>query len=749
MNPLFALTRGCRRLGPVLALVVGLQTLSSATALAQAPSLARYVPDKDLLFYLEFQGLDADPAAWKGSALAQVLEETKTGAMMEDLLAQVFDQSIKPVAPFLAKLSGAECVSLLKHIARSGFVVALSGKPGVSPDEVFGVVVFRKAFQPETKATYGKILGAINATGKASMTVKAGHKVVSVVDEKLGPRVDWWVDDAKKEDLILSLRPINTAKILETIDGSAPSAVDNKTRAALLKSAGSMSPAMVMFLEGGFFKTAQLPPALGLAGLERLEYVWGFEGKTTVSIMRIVAPKPRRGLLALFDQPTFQKAAMLPVPEGVETFSAASLDAGKLLDDLTALAASFEPKAEERVKAMLDDVAAKTKIHIKEDVLAQIGPRMVFYNSPSKPSGGFNPLSALTGGAEIPKITIVAEVQNPKAFVRTLDALMIEVNKQLRTAVPTAPPEAGGEAASKRRRPEGSGLEFKPVPTPNSADRAYMLSVPSQLAAILPSSIRPTVRLHDKSLIISMAADSARQAAELKGPGAAGKDFAEALKPIDGELVGVSVDDPRKTVPALLASLPGKVQALANRAAAGPAGLAPPGFGGPGAGPGIGSAPPAGQPGDGAEEEGRRGGSKGNTLGGEPTSPGPQGVPVPPGGGPAAPGGAPAPGAAVVFSVDPDKMPKADEIAPLLFPNTMTVTLSDSAIIYTTRESFPNIAPLFNIPALGSLPGMGGPGGPPPGGTPPPGFGPASGPGLAPPGGSSGGASRPANKLID
>ena len=35
------------------------------------------------------------------------------------------------------------------------------------------------------------------------------------------------------------------------------------------------------------------------------------------------------------------------------------------------------------------------------------------------------------GGAEIPKLTIIAQIDNPTAFARTLDALMIEANKAL------------------------------------------------------------------------------------------------------------------------------------------------------------------------------------------------------------------------------------------------------------------------------------------------------------------------------
>src|SRR5262245_20976869 len=52
-------------------------------------SLARYVPKQDNLFsYLEFDGLDAHRAAWEQSAAYKLLNDTKLGALVEDLARQ-------------------------------------------------------------------------------------------------------------------------------------------------------------------------------------------------------------------------------------------------------------------------------------------------------------------------------------------------------------------------------------------------------------------------------------------------------------------------------------------------------------------------------------------------------------------------------------------------------------------------------------------------------------------------------------
>ena len=55
---------------------------------AGAAPLARYVPLKDLLAYLEFDGLDAHADAWRASAAYKLLNDTKLGTVLEDLALQ-------------------------------------------------------------------------------------------------------------------------------------------------------------------------------------------------------------------------------------------------------------------------------------------------------------------------------------------------------------------------------------------------------------------------------------------------------------------------------------------------------------------------------------------------------------------------------------------------------------------------------------------------------------------------------------
>src|SRR5262249_55869983 len=61
------------------------QTQGPGEPAAPKSSLGRYVPRQDLVFYLEFDGLDAHGEAWQKSAAYKLLNDTKLGALLEDL----------------------------------------------------------------------------------------------------------------------------------------------------------------------------------------------------------------------------------------------------------------------------------------------------------------------------------------------------------------------------------------------------------------------------------------------------------------------------------------------------------------------------------------------------------------------------------------------------------------------------------------------------------------------------------------
>ena len=63
-------------------------------ARAESKPLARYVPKDELIVYAELSGLDAHYDAWRKTATYKMLNETGTGAMLEETLAQTIDAAL-------------------------------------------------------------------------------------------------------------------------------------------------------------------------------------------------------------------------------------------------------------------------------------------------------------------------------------------------------------------------------------------------------------------------------------------------------------------------------------------------------------------------------------------------------------------------------------------------------------------------------------------------------------------------------
>ncbi len=133
-----ALTAGAVRGAVPLVLGWTLIMFSAAAlpALAGDPkpgraALARFFPSQDLVAYVEFDGLDAHPDLWRKTAAYRLLNQTTTGAMLEEIVAQVADRALgsEPRRP----LTGNEWLALVEAVARAGFAFAIV-RARMSPD---------------------------------------------------------------------------------------------------------------------------------------------------------------------------------------------------------------------------------------------------------------------------------------------------------------------------------------------------------------------------------------------------------------------------------------------------------------------------------------------------------------------------------------------------------------------------------------------------------------------------------------
>jgi prepilin-type processing-associated H-X9-DG protein len=537
--------------------VVALALTLAAPADAAEKSLARYVARDDLLVYAEFSGLDAHADAWRKTSTYKLLNETSAGSMLRDVFSQVFEAGLA-TAPPGPRPTGKALVAAFERFARSGFVLGVNGqitppqpgKPGEMPFQV--VIAVRDAGGAELGKGTRQTLDLLHkAAGKSERTTREDGRVVTTITPppNQGPPMAWWFEG---DDLVIAFpgTEASVEKVVETATGKRPSAVDAPIHVELAKTAGNFEPVFVSYAD--LSKLPPLPPTLGLAGIKRIDSRWGFHGEQLMSVTRVQAPSPRKGLLALMDQPTFVNATnALPIPPGIREFSIISVDPGKLFDQIVTIAKETDPNTDAIVKQFLGMAQASLGVPLREELLAQIGPKMAFYIEPELKPIPITPYqSFIDWGLHPPKLTAVVEIRDTTKFARTLDTLADVANRQLK--------------AARANAPEGTDIQLRPL---KGAEKGYVLDVP--LGAFpLPSEVRPTLMLGKGYLAFAVSPQAARIALSFETNGKRDQPGGEAAK----NLVALNVNDPRSFVPDLIANIPFLIPAFSMVGANGPRG---------------------------------------------------------------------------------------------------------------------------------------------------------------------------------
>ena len=94
-----------------------------------------------------------------------------------------------------------------------------------------------------------------------------------------------------------------------------------------------------------------------------------------MSVLRVVAPEPRQGILALLDQPYVRHRSLPPLPAGLSGFTALSIDLLKTYDQIVSLMKKANPPAADQVPAIEEMIRERFGLDIRNDLLAQPGPQ--------------------------------------------------------------------------------------------------------------------------------------------------------------------------------------------------------------------------------------------------------------------------------------------------------------------------------------------------------------------------------------
>ncbi len=361
------------------------------------------MPQQDLFLLLEYDGLDAHADAWHASAAYKLLTETKLGALLEDLTGQGIAMALESAGP-QRLVTSAEIVDLVKHAARRGFVVGAWGKESAKRKVV---MVARGGDRPEVRRLLEAAEGKKPGEGNPAPIQKAGRTIHFLDKDRV-----WWFE---KGDLISTDDP---DVVLAVLDGKAPSAKDHPLRAALFQSEDGFQPVTVGFLD--LTALPQLPPEairLGFDGVKRIELQWGFQDDALRTVLRAIAPAPRRGVLALLDQPTFGIKSLPSLPAGLTGFTVLSIDPTKFYGQIVELLKINDPRSAERIPVVEETIRQQLRVDVRGDLFAKLGPKLALYLQ--GPPGGVaaNPFLMMFGG--LSGITISVDARRARTGENT------------------------------------------------------------------------------------------------------------------------------------------------------------------------------------------------------------------------------------------------------------------------------------------------------------------------------------------
>ncbi len=512
-----------------------------------AGSLARYVPGHDrIAFYFEFDGLEAHRAAWEGSAAYKLLNQTKLGPLLEKLAIQALQDGQGP-APVNPPVEPAERVGIAEKILRQGFVYGLWDARADQKNPAY-VVALRGLATPD-------VLRLIEDSLKPSRSAPTLAPIAGRTLHSLDKDTVWW---AEKQDFLISTRP---AEVIATIDGQTPNAGHHPIRTTLRKPADGLVPLAI-----GFADISALPPMppqaaqVGLDGVKRVEFQWSFQDDAMLGVISVIAPSPRRGVLTLLDQPTFAVNSLPPLPAGLRGFGVLSIDLDAFYGRILDVVRKTTPNDGQGFARLEQALRQRFKLNLRNDLLKLIGPKFAVYSQAPPPAPGAL-MTALVG--QVAGLTVAMQARD-EALTPKLDTIVDAINIIIRSQQEAAQRRAGAD-------PDAATPPIEFRKQAGSTQPMYVLNLPTgTVPPAVKMLIRPTLKLGKNQLVLGASTAAANRSFNLATLPAdqlwkPTEKFEPMARRLPREMIFLTVNDPRDTLPALVESLPALIPQLNAR----------------------------------------------------------------------------------------------------------------------------------------------------------------------------------------
>jgi prepilin-type processing-associated H-X9-DG protein len=159
----------------------------------------------------------------------------------------------------------------------------------------------------------------------------------------------------------------------------------------------------------------------GVAGIKRLVYTAGFDGKDWGSQAFVEAPQPRMGLLqALLDSQPVSDDLLKMAPRSSSWVAASRLDLAKLVSDVRGAVSRLQPEAARNVDEAFGEINKAIGLDVQKDLLGALGDQWLAFNSDQTGHGllGMVVANPLRDSAKIEKSLLSLERQANAAMAK-------------------------------------------------------------------------------------------------------------------------------------------------------------------------------------------------------------------------------------------------------------------------------------------------------------------------------------------
>ncbi|MEO2015352.1 MAG: DUF1559 domain-containing protein [Fuerstiella sp.] len=524
--------------GLVGAITVTVWAYSAATVQKVDPATLH--PERSVVYGV-WDGSEIHAAAIKETAQYKALVESGlfdyAAKMLKQALSSKSMMSELGPGPSEADLQqSSEAIEYFTRLYEAGFSFSISDGPIDGPPTPLATIVLHDA--AGSNELIIPLLQLAGIRDEVQAGTVAGRDVSSLlIPGSPGFEMAWW---SEAQHLVVAVGPSAAEQVIGVADGRSPNVTTSAHYQKYRGRNADFEVAAAGWFDFGALRNrfGQMPlpvpdvaqpptinsfaAALGLDNLGAIGGQFGYRGKAAIATTFVEAPLPRRGILALLDQPLFTLDDLPALPKNASVFAAFSLDAAEAWDTVLECTrntlALLPPEMGQEFEDGLRMLPQFIGLDLRDDVFAALGDVHCFYGDPS-------------GGPFGIGFGLAFSVKDADRLRTSVDVLISQGEQLVQQA----------------------GL-----PVPVNVQRAHVDG--RQLITVPAGVFTPTVAVDDEWMIVSLFPQSVktffmRQDGKLP-KWAPTPEHREALADLPHSFSAISIDDPRSAISSLYGFVP-------------------------------------------------------------------------------------------------------------------------------------------------------------------------------------------------